>query len=309
MKKFTVIMFSAGLRSPEALRRMLAATGIPRKRPEVKEIHDLFVVRLPSDDPRTTQLMAYLGTAEVDPSWSFRVEVLYEPGDLQECEFVHLHVNRAARGDTGPMYDTEYDVSAGCPACGTGSRQISPLRISSSAVPKKGHALRTHHGEVLLHNDLATDLMVALNSERGLVQAEERRSRRLLPWWQILPDLHMPPAHPLTGHRVGWTQCPHCRRNGFAGPVDQRPLEWTYVMALNDRLALPDFVYTWEHFGTSRIKWQPGQTIGFAHPAIIVSNRVLRTVWEKRAKEVVFTPVRFLEPQQTPSVLIRATEP
>lgn len=293
MKEYKFISFTANPPPRASLWKMLTELNITKKS-DIEEIDGAFYVRMLTNDPRLEKLVAELDKLPLDPPWHYRVEVEYERSDLESCEFVSLHIDRAAKGDTGPMYDTEYDLSTACPECGTGARQVSPLRISASALPKKARAMRTHHGEILIGHDLATDLMVALGSERGLRRAEERRIRTDLPWWQVLPETYMPPAELATGHRVVNEQCPRCKRDGFGFGEEQRPLEFTYRMSENDRRALPDFVYTWEHFGTSRIKWKPGYTIGLAHAAILVSNRVMRALWAAKLREGKFTPVRFI---------------
>lgn len=292
MKAYTYIDFaSASLRA--VLLRLLAEINITTENSDLHVFGSYFGVRLPVDDPRHRLLINALDTLSLDPPWSCRVEIEYEKQDLEPAEYVSIHVNRAAKGDTGPAYDTDYDLSTGCPECGTGATQTSALRISRSVLPKKARAMRTHHGEVLIDHELATDLMIEVGGERGLRRVEDRRMLSELPWWQLLPDASMPPADPATGYTVE-DQCPCCKRDGFRGPADQRPLEFTYRMSPESRRALPDFVYTWEHFGTSRIKYKPGHVIGFGSAVILVSNRVMRLFWQKKVKGLEFVPVRFI---------------
>lgn len=293
MKEYKFISFTADPPPRAVLKRMLVDLGINERNSDLEILDTHFYVRMLISDPRLEKLIAALKRLPFDPPWDYRVEVEYERSDLEPAEFAELQIHRAPRGDTGPMYDTEYDLSTACPECGTGARQVSPLRISASALPKKARVCCTHYNEILVDQELATDLMVDLGGERGLRQAEERRIRTALPWWQVLPDTYMPRADPATGHRVD-EQCPRCKRDGFVGAADQRPLEFTYRLSSRERRALPNFVYTWEHFGTSRIKWKPGYVIRFASPAILVSNRVMRLFWEKRVRGVKFVPVRFL---------------
>ncbi|MCC6660710.1 MAG: hypothetical protein IT437_07465 [Phycisphaerales bacterium] len=240
------------------------------------------------------RLFVALDELDLDPPWDYRTEVHYDRSDLESCEYVHLHVNRAARGDTGPSFGTDYDLSTGCPECGTGARQSSPLRISRGSLPKKARAMRTHHGEVLIDHELATDMMIELRSERGLRQVEDRRLLTPLPWWQVLPEVSMPPAEASTGFTVDPDRCPKCRRAGFGPARDWRPLEFTYRLGAAERRALPDFVSTWEHFGESRIRYRPGYVLGFALPDILVSNRVMRLCWKAKIKGLQFVPVRFI---------------
>jgi hypothetical protein len=295
LKEFKYIDFAVSGSLKPKCRRLLARLNITSRTADVREFDGYFGVRLPIDDPRLERLGAELDKMLLDPPWDCRIEVEYERKDLEPCHYVSLRIDRVPKGDTGPMYDTEYDMSGACPKCGTGFRQVSPLRIHRSQLPKKARAVRTYQDEILIDNDLATDIMLELGSDRGLRQIEDRRMRDLLPWWQILPDTSMPPADPATGLDASVIQCQRCKRDGFGSDrPDWRPIELAYRMSERDRASLPDFVWTWETFGKSQLRWEPRYRIGLQNPDILISNRVMRVFWAKKVRGVKFIPVRFL---------------
>lgn len=294
MREYKFITFTSDPPPRAKIRRMLADLGITERNCELEDLDGVYFVRMPTTDPRLDGLIAALNKLPFDPPWSLRIEVEYDRSDLESCEFVALDVNRAPKGDTGLAYGTEYDLSTGCPECGTGARQISALRINASALPKKARIMRTYNSDILIDHELANDLMIELRSDRGLRQVEDRRSHKPLPWWQILPDTYMPPVDPSTGLRTE-DQCPRCHRNGFYGREDQRPIEYTYRMSKRDRSTLPDFVYTWEHGGFSSLKPRPGYVASLAQADVLISNRVMRILWARNIRGLELTPVRFVE--------------
>lgn len=294
MQEYRFITFSSDPPSRTTIRRMLESLDITERNCYLKDLDGVYFVRMPAADGRLDGLIAALNELPFDPPWSQRIEVEYDRSDLEACEFVALHINRAPKGDTGLAHGTEYDLSTGCVRCGTGARQISALRISASALPKKARVMRSYQSDVLIDDNLAHDLMIAVRNNRGLRQVEDRRSHKPLPWWQILPDSYMPPADSSTGLTIDTGQCSLCKRDGFFGRADERPIEYVYRMSPRDRAKLPDYVYTWEHGGFSRLEPPPGYAAGLARADILVSNRVMRVFWENAVKGVEFTPVRFL---------------
>lgn len=296
MIEFRYFQFSANPPPTADIKRLLAKVDIPRSNGELKEYCGLYTIRLPILDPRVPRLVEALDALSFDPPWHYHTDVEYDRADLEPAEYVELHVNRAPnRSDTGPLHGTDYDISDACPECGTPARQVSPLRLSRGVLPKKARALRTYNGEILIDHELAIDIMLEVGGARGLRQVEDRKLLCELPWWQILPDTAMPPADPCTPYTVDAEgQCKRCRRDGFGPPMDMRPLEFHYRMSPADRRAMPDFVYTWEHFGVSMIKYKPGHVIRFASPRILVSNRAMRVFWRKKVRGLRFTPARFI---------------
>jgi hypothetical protein len=277
----------------KTLRKIFEDVDIRSTNSNLEAIGSSFFVRLSVNDPRLPMLIASLDKLQLDPSYDFRREIEYDREDLEAAEFLVLSVDRAPKGLTGPLQDTEYDLSTGCPECGTGSRQVSPLRISAKALPAKGHLAQTYSHEVLVSEHLATELRIELRGDRALRQVEDRRSREKLPWWQILPDTYMPPLAPETRGLSGSGLCPKCKRDGFGYGLPD-PFEPAYRMSRAERSKQPDFVFTWEHFGVSQLKWEPGRSIGLAYPGTLVSNRAMRVFLKNEVRGVKFIPVRFV---------------
>ncbi len=296
MREFKFITFTADPPPHAELRQLLADLEIT---PKCADAYGYFVVRLRSDDPRLERLVAALDELPFDPPWSCRREIEYDRADLEAAEYLVVWVTRAEKGNTGLKHGTEYDLSTGCLECGTGARQVSSLRINASALPKKGQVTHTYSHEVLVHETLATELKIDLRSDRGLRQVEDHRTREKLPWWQILPDTYMPPLAPQTKGMTGWglraegEGCGYCRRDGFGGGGFE-PFEPVYRMTESERAGLPDFVFTHEHYGVSRLKQEPGRPIGLAYPGTLVSNRALRVFLKNNVRGISFIPVRFI---------------
>lgn len=293
MQEFRRYSFVEGPTPRAKLRRMLASVGLSAKAIADSEVDGLFIVKLAADDPRTELLVEALDRTEFQFPWHYEIEVHYDNDDLQASAFAHIHVDRAPRGDTGPDYGTEYDYSAGCPACGTGARQVSPLRINASALSKSARITQTYRDEVVIDERLAAQITEVIGKTALLRQVEDRRHSPL-PWFQLLPTESMPPADPATGHRVVRDQCPECKRDGFGYAEHCRRPEYTYRLDQADPSTLPDLVFTWEHAGTSRLKPEGKYLAHLASPSILVSRRVKDVFLQNKIKAASFVPARFI---------------
>jgi hypothetical protein len=282
------------------LSEIFAELDINESNSNFETIGSSFFVRLRNDDPRLPRLIKALDKLPLDPPYGVRREVEYERKDLEAAEYLILCPTKAEKGQTGPLYETDYDFSTGCPECGTGATQTSPLRITPAALPVKGHVALTLNQEFLVDEFLATELRIDLRGECSLRQVEARRSREPLPWWQILPDVSMPPMDPLTegvsgfGPREEGEGCTVCHRDAYGGGGFE-PLIPVYRMTESEQQTLPHFVSTWEHFGRpSRIKFKTGYTIGLAMPMIVMSNFAMQVFLKNKIKGVSFVPVHFI---------------
>lgn len=293
MREFRRYHFTEGPTPRAKLRRMLAGVGFSAKAIADSEIDGMFVVKLATNDPKTEFLVEALDRLEFTYAWHYDIEVHYNNDDLQASLYAHIAVNRAPRGDTGPEYGTEFDYSAGCPACGTGARQVSPLRINASALSKTARIISTYADEFLVDEQLAAKIAEVIGATALLRQVEDRRHSPL-PWFQMLPTEYMPPADPSTGHRVVREQCPVCKRDGFGYAEHCRRPEYTYRLDQVDPSTLPDLVFTWEHAGTSRLRPEGKYLANLASPNILVSRRVMNVFLENKVKAVSFVPVRFI---------------
>lgn len=292
MKQFTFVHFAYSGRTTLEIRRLFQAAGFEADEYDAVDFLKNADTRRPSDDPRLKQLLRNLHEAGIEAS--FREEIEYEPEDLYGAELLLMRVARNPRGTAGPEYGTEYDLSTGCSACKTGARQISPLRLGPKEIPKKPGIWPISRGGIILDEGLAHELQIVIKSACGLRQCEDRQTHRKLPWWQILPDLAMPPLDSTSRGVETEEQCPVCKREGFFNDPDV-PERYVYRMNKKQRAKLQDFIATWEHFGHTLLDPKETSYPGFAEPGILVSNRVMRVFLDKKVKAVNFIPVQFID--------------
>lgn len=255
-----------------------------------------FTFCLPESDPRLAALRKGLDEAGVQ--WSTRREAVYSREDLEQAPLLVLGMDMPGRGNTGPAHGTEYDVSTGCPHCGTGAKQVTALRIRSSVLPRKIRAFPTGMGDVLVRDDLARILQESMTSTAGLRQVEDQQTHIALPWYQLLPTFTLPPLGPsTTGIKRGAPPpCTVCRRDGYFANVKE-PFMPVYLRRdLPVRVdRLPDVCASWECFGKSSMGDTKNTGWHLARPMILISNRLLRVFLEHKVKGVGFTPVRFVD--------------
>lgn len=198
---------------------------------------------------------------------------------------------KGSAGETGPRFGTQYDLTDACPRCGTGAKQISPLDVRPSDFAKTRHIVTTYCDEVLFSKALADFLLIRISCKRQLRQVRDRRTKKPLSWWQVLPTYTLPRWHSKTrGYEIaeGW-QCPICKQDGYSGEVGRR-FQLVYKSSqLPDRF--PHFAATWERIGASVRTPRPGRIIGYANPLILVSVQVKKLFEEFGTADMYYEPV------------------
>lgn len=247
-------------------------------------------------DPRLRQLLTLLQIEKIE--YLKRVDHIYTKSELTTFPLLDLGVSCKSIDGGGPEHGTEYDVSTGCPECGTGAAQVSPLMLPLAELPRKGLICHTHVGHVLVTKTLAEALQHAALSGLELRQARFYRNKEPLPWWQILSTYTMPRMSPKTKGlaretKPGWG-CPVCQRDMYSGTMKE-PLEIAYDHTQVVSAALPDVVQTWECFGRSVLHDDPERSLirGFAQPLLLVNQKVFQVFRELKVKQVAFSPVRI----------------
>jgi hypothetical protein len=288
MKQTMYFSFAYGPRMPE---KYFAAAGFAPEEYERCSITRTAETEVPADDPRLERLGAILAEVGIRPFR--RMEVKYSKREIEDAPFVQFALKVDGRGHSGLDQDMEFDLSAGCPACGTGAKQLSALRLRHSDLPNKRPVSSTWHSEYLLREDLVSELVKMLGSDRGLRQIEECATHRKLNWWQILPDVHMPPMLREASDVITDQQCQACRREGFFADIS-KPCAITYNAIDVNVETLPAFVSTWEYFGHSHIRKEEGYMLGFAQPCLLVSRQVVQVLLKQKVPRLNLTPVRFL---------------
>lgn len=220
----------------------------------------------------------------------------FEPPEL-ESPLVWLKATGKPRGLGGPSYGTAYDLSKGCPRCGTGSPQISPLFVRVRDAPARSNVWQTLDGELLVASDLSSALEVATGVD--MRQALSHITSRPLPWFQVIPLYELPPMAPTTvgvyqSDRALMAPCPRCHRDGYFTRTN-----YTIRYEL-DLASVPDVSHTSEHFGRS-VSVEPFVKSHLAQPLPIVRRSVFTRLIGAGAKEIAAYPLDVIDRANQPS--------
>lgn len=215
-------------------------------------------------------------------------------------ELFRLIARVRERGDPDPGGGTAYALNAACPACGTGARQISPLRLLRSDLPKANKLISQTYCNWILLNDRVTDPMREQFDVAGdLISVEDGKKGGRFPYWQIRPRFVMPRMAPETKHIVAENfQCPHCKRDGYAEDwaPGLEPVQIAYRLDRKTQAKLPALAQSWECFGRSvRVPKTSDDLVGFAVPLTLARGDVCEFL--RRfipARQLEFEPVRIL---------------
>ncbi len=228
-----------------------------------------------------------------DPSaWYVRWQRRYTHKELLNAPFLALRIDRPPKGQGGPTYGTDYEMSRACRRCGTGARQISALILKASELEKKGDVTQTLDNERLVSPSLADVLRGERLTGLELRPVRSTKPAETVSWVQMVATEELPPMAQETEGVAVENQCPTCRRDGFFH-TNKRPEQITYSSREVNPSALPDVVRTWEHFGNSILK-QPFEESHFAQPLFLVKPRVYEILRQNKIRGVVFTPVRLV---------------
>ncbi len=250
-------------------------------------------VVLDATDPRLDHLRAALSRAGVE--WSERREHIYNMTELLASPLLQIIVRTAERGDLGPKYGTEYDMSHACPLCGTGAIQTSPLYLKPSEIPGKGTIFQTYDHEKLVSLEVANALKSAGVSGIELRPSRSYKAHVDLPWVQLLAHEQLPPMSPTSRGILRENPCPLCGRDGYFGSAHE-PSEIEYSADQVAIDSLPDAVYTYEYFGKSRLE-VPFTKSYFARPLLLVKPKVFEVLLQQKVRGVEFVPVSIIGAQ------------
>ena len=97
------------------------------------------------------------------------------------------------------MYGNEYDLSQGCPRCGTGAPRTTALFLKASDLPKTGDLIETGMGEFLVSPLLAHVLDEEALTRLQLGEVRAARTGEPLPWFHLMASVVMPRMQPSSG--------------------------------------------------------------------------------------------------------------
>jgi hypothetical protein len=222
--------------------------------------------------------------------WFLRRDAVYSEDELKNAPLLVFRLERAPRGDGGPTYGTEYDLSSACPVCGTGAPQASSLVLKRSDVPKSGPIFQTLDHEYLVNGEIARSLADSRLTGLRLLEARSLRDGAGLGWFQLIPTAQMPPVAAWSKGLERWKPCTTCGRDGYYHRPDE-PLQLAYSTdaALS---SLPDVTTTYECFGKSGLR-QPLAKSHFAQPMLLVKPRFREILAAHKVRGAQFEPVRF----------------
>jgi hypothetical protein len=220
--------------------------------------------------------------------------------DLSNDKLFMLWARVAERGDPDPGGGTAYALDTACPACGTGAKQISPLRLKRRDLPTGKPIAQTFRCWKLLHDSVVRVLKKEFDVAKDLTPVEDAKTGARLPFWQLRPMFVMPPMAPETKGMQIEGQCPTCRRDGHYGS----DLEPAYRLDAATLAALPPLSQTWECFGLSIREDRQvlmdgimrGQLAGFAVPKMLARGDVCAALRRciPRPQMLTFEPVLLL---------------
>lgn len=245
-------------------------------------------------DPRLAAMLDLLRRENICPfEW---IERVYTDADLRLAPLLRVLVRRKEIDAGGPSHGTTYDLSTGCPKCGTGAVQTSPFYAPASAFPKTG-LICASSTEVFVAAAIADALRSSKVTGIELRQVLSSPKREPLPWWQVIPESTMPTMSPESKgiiHSEGLPPCSECQRDGHYSTVKE-PEQIVYSGLKITADSLPDVVQTWERFGRSWIDCENFRDSRFAEPVILVKLKVLDIFRGLKVKHACFAPVRIIE--------------
>jgi hypothetical protein len=258
-------------------------------------------------DPKLAALRELLKREGI--KWSEREEHVYTDDELRSFPLLELSVDRNPLDAGGPQYGTAYDLSKGCPRCGCGAIQCSPLLLPMSGFPKKGLLCATVFHEILVAEPLNNALREANVAGLELRQVRFYRNDEPLPWWQMMSAFEMPEMSSQSrgvvtdetdtvmedGKVIHATPpCPKCRRDGRYH-TNEEPCEIVYNRTEVDPATIPDVVHTWEAFGRSWIDREHPERSWYGEHRILMKPKVFDIFRSLKVKHACFGPVSIVD--------------
>jgi hypothetical protein len=123
---------------------------------EGKDLGGVIVIHITKDDPRFEQIgeMNRMIDQKYDHYFFAGWDIVrkYTPKEIAEARLFQFYIHTMFE-PSGEDCGTRYDETAACEICGTGGKQITPLTLRKSTIPKKDIA-RTIAGEVVVSERL-----------------------------------------------------------------------------------------------------------------------------------------------------------
>jgi len=226
-----------------------------------------------------------------------RVDRVYTPKELRSAPLLVLTVDRRPLEFTAPEYGTEYDLSTGCPECGTGVVQVSPLKMRRSDVPQTGLICQTVEFAYLVASSLGEALREAEVNGLELREAVSHHDGKPLGWFQMIAHHTMPRMSSKTRGFVRGegreAPCKRCDRDAYYHTLKE-PGQIVYERPRGFPEDLPDVVQSWEHFGKT-LRDDDGRLCVLSQPLFFLKPKVFDLFRKLKVRHVKFEPVEFVD--------------
>jgi len=245
-------------------------------------------------DPRLGALKGLL--EEEGITWFERVDAVYSETELRTAPLLRLIIRRDILEGGGCEHGTVFQLSTGCPACGTGSVQVTPAMLTNNDVRNPPQLVEAGNGLVLVGARVAGALRDECVTGLELRQALLERTLEPAPLWQLIPECTMPKMSARTRgvRRSTRSPCALCHREMY-GDMLEEPGQIKYDGDDVKTELLPDVVQTWECFGKSWVENDPTvvRRIRVAHGLLLVKPRVREILRQLQVRGADFAPIQI----------------
>jgi len=269
--------------------------------PDVAKVEDIPVlkkvfvdVRLDVDDTRLPLLQKLLLAYKVD--WSEDRWDEYTDEEYEAAPLIRVTSTNEVSVIGGPRFDTEYDLSSACPACGAGMRQTGAYVLDGTygeSVAKLAQFRAVDsYGEILVDESLAKtleDAGLSGLSFRSVYARQEDFQKVKLRWRQMWASHTLPPMSPRSTGIVRDKVCKSCGRSKFETTSPER-----FVYRAQDLVGAQDVNWMWEHFGF--VRWSGDLTTAVVwQPDFLVTPKVWRIFRDAGVTGFQWLPIRVVE--------------
>jgi hypothetical protein len=249
---------------------------------------DYYIYEFEEDRPQLLELIGILKNENV--GWSESIKKVYSFEELIEFDLLLMQVRKVAFGNGGPKYGTKFDLSDACPLCGSGAKQISSLRVRPSDLKGKAGIVNSSDYDYLFSENLVGSSFENIKSQFRQVKSSIDGS--FLPWWQLLPQIHLPYFEASSLGILRENHCHICNRDGYFHDAFC-PIELKYDKNKITENNISAINFTSELFGNSVIK-DPMENSHFAQPMLIVNVEVFKMLYMQKVKGLEFLPIFFV---------------
>lgn len=186
----------------------------------------------------------------------------------------------------GPSDGGRYDLRTACPKCGTGARRIDPISLASELLEDR--VCVTFDLEVLIPPRLVSSIRAV--APACLREVLDRTSRRATGYFELIPEVTLPPWSPSTTGVIRdklTPPCRQCQRDGHYNTIKALP-----GLCYDVPISPFTVAETYERFGRSGFA-PDFRKSRFAPPFLLINNSVQESLLVEDGVELL--PVDFLK--------------